>query len=175
MIFGSRVGFASNLFVAESSSFMSPAKPLKVGIAVARFNDLITSRLQEGARNLLQRRGVAADNIVIKEVPGAFELPLAAQWLLEQGGCQGVVALGAVIKGSTDHYEYVCSSATSGLMNVQLKTSCPVGFGVLTCDTLEQAFDRAGGKLGNKGAETAETVLEMIEWKAQWNSQGVQK
>jgi len=134
---------------------------LRIGLVTARFNDIVTSRLLEGARGLLVRRGVEASNIEVVEVPGAFELPLAAQWLLTHGKCDGVVALGAVIRGSTSHYDYVCSGVTSGLMNVQLAQGAPVGFGVLTCDTMEQAFDRAGGKLGNKGAECAETVLEM--------------
>jgi len=142
-----------------------PVSQVRVGLAVARFNDIVTSRLVEGARSLLLRRGIAPANIEVMEVPGAFELPLAAQWLIDLGRCEGVVALGAVIRGSTSHYDYVCSSATSGLSSVQLARSVPVGFGVLTCDTLEQAFDRAGGKLGNKGGETAETVLEMIALK----------
>lgn len=141
---------------------MSLEKNVRVGIVVARFNDLITSRLFEGAKALLQRRGLSPDNIVSLEVPGSFEVPLAAQWLIDHSKVQGVVALGAVIRGSTSHYDYVCSTSSSGLMNVQLTRGVPVGFGILTCDTLEQAFDRAGGKLGNKGAETAESVLEMI-------------
>ena len=137
----------------------------RIGIVVARFNEIVTNRLLEGAVNCLLRRGVQQDEIVVHEVPGSFELPLAAKWLVEEGLCLGVIALGAVVRGTTDHYDYVCSAVSSGLMQVQLKTSCPVGFGVLTCDTMEQAFDRAGGKLGNKGAECADTVLEMIELK----------
>lgn len=139
-----------------------PLAQVRIGLAVARFNDIVTSRLLEGARALLLRRGVSPASVEVMEVPGAFELPLAAQWLVDHAKCDGVVALGAVIRGSTDHYDYVCSAAASGVMNAQLSRGVPVGFGVLTCDTLEQAFDRAGGKLGNKGAETAETVLEMI-------------
>jgi 6,7-dimethyl-8-ribityllumazine synthase len=139
-----------------------PLAQVRVGLAVARFNDIVTSRLVEGARALLVRRGVSLTNVEVMEVPGAFELPLAAQWLVDHSKCDGVVALGAVIRGSTDHYDYVCSAAASGVMTAQLSRGVPVGFGVLTCDTLEQAFDRAGGKLGNKGAETADTVLEMI-------------
>jgi len=142
-----------------------PVSQVRVGLAVARFNDIVTSRLLEGARSLLLRRGISPANIEVMEVPGAFELPLAAQWLIDLGRCDGVVALGAVIRGTTSHYDYVCSSATSGLSSVQLARGVPIGFGVLTCDTLEQAFDRAGGKLGNKGGETAETVLEMIALK----------
>lgn len=141
---------------------MSQHANIKVGLVVARFNDLITSRLAEAARGLLLRRGVKPENIFVMDVPGAYETPLAAQWLIDHRKADGVVALGAVIRGSTSHYDYVCSTTSSGLMNVQLSRGVPVGFGVLTCDTLEQAFDRAGGKLGNKGAEAAETVLEMI-------------
>ena len=96
-------------------------------------------------------------------MPGAFEAPLAAQWLVDTHKVDGVVVLGAVVRGSTSHYDYVCSTASSGLMTVQLNRGLPIGFGILTCDTMEQALDRAGGKAGNKGAETAETVLEMIE------------
>lgn len=136
-------------------------KNLKFGIVVARFNDLITSRLHEGARKSLLKSGVQEQNLFEVEVPGSFEVPLAAQWLIDEKKVDGVVAIGAVIRGSTSHYDYVCSSASSGIMNVQLSRSVPVGFGILTCDTLEQALDRAGGKLGNKGAEVALAVLEM--------------
>ncbi len=135
---------------------------IKIGIVVARFNEVITSKLAQGAKNLLLRRGVKLENIVELEVPGSFELPFAAQLLIDTNKIQGVIALGAVIRGSTSHYDYVCSGTTSGLMTVQLSRSTPISFGVLTCDTMEQAIDRAGGKLGNKGAECAETLLEMI-------------
>ncbi|MBM3382000.1 MAG: 6,7-dimethyl-8-ribityllumazine synthase [Betaproteobacteria bacterium] len=147
-------------------------KPIKLGLVVCRFNELITRRLAEGAQALLKRRGIKLEQIVEVEVPGAYEAPLAAQWLAETHKVDGVVVLGAVIRGSTDHYQYVCSAAASGLMNVQLARSLPVGFGILTCDTMEQALDRAGGKAGNKGAETAETVLEMIEMKRGLNRAG---
>jgi 6,7-dimethyl-8-ribityllumazine synthase len=134
---------------------------MKIGIICAQFNEIITSKLLEGALKALKKQGISDSNIAIKMVPGAFELPLATQKLLE-AGCDGCIAIGAVIRGSTDHYNYVCSAATNGIMNVQLKTGKPVGFCVLTCDTLEQAFDRAGGKLGNKGAEAAHTLLEVL-------------
>lgn len=139
---------------------------VKIGIVVARFNEVITSRLALGARNLLLRRGVKAENIIEIEVPGSFETPLAAQLLITQKKVHGVIALGAVIKGATDHYNYVCSATSSGLMNVQLSCSTPVCFGILTCDTMEQAIDRAGGKHGNKGADVADAVLEMIMLKS---------
>ncbi|NBO38767.1 6,7-dimethyl-8-ribityllumazine synthase [bacterium] len=147
-------------------------KPLKIGLVVCRFNELVTRRLAEGAHALLKRRGIKLEQIVELEVPGAFESPLAAQWLVETHKVDGVVVLGAVVRGSTSHYDYVCSTASSGLMNVQLAKSVPVGFGILTCDTMEQALDRAGGKSGNKGAETAETVLEMIEMKSHLQQPG---
>jgi 6,7-dimethyl-8-ribityllumazine synthase len=142
-------------------------KPIKIGVVVCRFNDLVTHRLAEGAVALLKRRGVKNEQIIKVEVPGAFESPLAAQWLFDSQKVDGVVVLGAVIRGSTSHYDYVCSTASSGLMNLQMSRSAPVGFGILTCETLDQALDRAGGKVGNKGAETAETVLEMIETQRQ--------
>ena len=140
-------------------------KPVKIGLVVCRFNELVTRRLAEGAVNLLKRRGVKQEQIIEVEVAGAFESPLAAQWLIDSRKVDGVIVVGAVIRGSTSHYDYVCSSTESGLMSVQMSRSVPVGFGVLTCDTMEQALDRAGGKVGNKGSETAETVLEMIELK----------
>jgi len=138
-------------------------KPIKIGLVVCRFNELVTRRLAEGAQALLKRRGIKHEQIVEVEVPGAFESPLAAQWLVDTHKVDGVVVLGAVVRGATSHYDYVCSTASSGLMTVQLNRGLPIGFGILTCDTMEQALDRAGGKAGNKGAETAETVLEMIE------------
>jgi 6,7-dimethyl-8-ribityllumazine synthase len=140
-------------------------KPVKIGLVVCRFNELVTRRLAEGAVGLLKRRGVKQEQIIEVEVPGAFESPLAAQFLIDSRQVDGVIVVGAVIRGSTSHYDYVCSSTASGLMNVQCTRSVPVGFGVLTCETMEQALDRAGGKTGNKGAETAETILEMIELK----------
>ncbi|WP_186646495.1 6,7-dimethyl-8-ribityllumazine synthase [Fluviispira vulneris] len=141
---------------------MIKASEAKIGIVVARFNEVITSRLASGAKNILIRRGVKPENIIEIEVPGAFETPFAAQLLIDNKKVHGVVALGAVIRGSTDHYDYVCSSTSSGLMNVQLSRSVPVCFGILTCDTMEQAIDRAGGKLGNKGSDVADSLLEMI-------------
>jgi 6,7-dimethyl-8-ribityllumazine synthase len=138
-------------------------RQLKIGIATARFNSLVTERLEHAAVKELSRLGV--DNPTIREVPGSFELPLAAQWLITQAGVDGVICLGAVIKGQSQHFDYVCQAATSGCLQVQLATGRPVGFGILTCDTLEQALDRAGGKHGNKGAETAATVVEMLELK----------
>lgn len=145
---------------------MNHLSEIKIGLVVARFNEIVTSRLLAGAKNTLLRRGIKLENIIEVEVAGSFEIPLACQLLIDSKNVQGVVALGAVIRGTTDHYNYVCAGVTNGVMNVQLARSTPVGFGILTCDTLEQAFDRAGGKLGNKGSEVSDTVLEMIQLKS---------
>ncbi|MBX9703560.1 MAG: 6,7-dimethyl-8-ribityllumazine synthase [Silvanigrellaceae bacterium] len=147
------------------SNLKSEHQKLKIGIVVANFNELVTSRLAEGAKKQLLKRSVELSHIFVYEVPGSFELPLAAQFLIDHKNVDGVICLGAVIRGTTDHYDYVCSGTTSGIMNVQLTRSTPLGFGILTCDTMEQALDRAGGKLGNKGAEAADVVLDMIALK----------
>jgi 6,7-dimethyl-8-ribityllumazine synthase len=135
---------------------------MKIAIVCSQFNEIVTSKLLEGALNALRKSKIADSNIHVKKVPGAFELPLAAQKLLENG-FDACIAIGAVVKGSTDHYTYVCNAAANGLMNVQLKVGKPIGFCVLTCESLEQAFDRSGGKLGNKGAEAAHTLLEVLD------------
>jgi 6,7-dimethyl-8-ribityllumazine synthase len=133
----------------------------RVAIAASRFNRLVTDLLLAGASETLQRHGVAAGDIDVAWVPGAFELPLAAERLAATGRYAGVVAIGAVIRGATSHFEYVAGQAAAGLAAAARATGVPVAFGVLTCDTMEQALDRAGGKAGNKGAEAALTVLEM--------------
>lgn len=137
------------------------AKGLRVGIVTARFNSNVTYKLEEGARNELLKLGIAADAIAQVRVPGAFEVPLAAKALL-QNGYDGVVALGAVIRGETTHYDYVCAAVERGCTETQLELGKPVGFGILTTENEEQAFDRAGGKHGNKGAEAAQVTVEMI-------------
>ncbi|RYX86268.1 6,7-dimethyl-8-ribityllumazine synthase [bacterium] len=136
-------------------------KDLKIGIAVSRFNELITERLLEGALWAWKRHGGDEANIEIVRVPGAFELPLAAKALAETGRFSAVICLGCVIRGATTHYDYVCGQAAAGIQNVGLQTGLPVIFGVLTTDTLEQAFERAGSKAGNKGAEAMDVALEM--------------
>lgn len=133
---------------------------LRVGIAVARFNELVTERLLDGALTTLRERGVPDDGVLVSWVPGAFELPLAARALL-QSGCDAAVVLGAIVRGGTDHYDYVCSGVTDGVMRVQLDLGRPVGFGVLTCSEMEQAVSRAGGADGNKGSDAAMAALEM--------------
>lgn len=139
------------------------APELKIGIAVSRFNELVTERLLEGALWAHKRHGGDENQIEIARVPGAFELPLAAQAMAQSGRFAAILCLGAVIRGATTHYDYVCSAATSGIQNVGLQSGLPVVFGVLTTDTLEQAFERAGSKAGNKGAEAMEVALEMSD------------
>jgi 6,7-dimethyl-8-ribityllumazine synthase len=133
----------------------------RVAIVVSRFNRLVTEPLLAGAREALVRHGVAAADVDVAWVPGSFELPLAAQRLAQTGRYAGVVALGAVVRGATAHFEHVAAQAAAGLAAVARDTGVPVAFGVLTTDTMEQALDRAGGKAGNKGAEAALTILEM--------------
>lgn len=132
---------------------------IKVGVVTARFNNEITEKLEEGAISYLEScEGV---EIFAALVPGAVELPLACQAFLD-AGCDGVVALGAVIRGETSHYDYVCNSVTDGITRLMLDYKKPIGFGVLTTENEEQALDRAGGNQGNKGAEAAQVVMEMI-------------
>jgi 6,7-dimethyl-8-ribityllumazine synthase len=135
----------------------------RVGIVVGRFNDIITERLLSGARSCLLDHGVAEDGIEVAWAPGAWELPLAAQLLLEKKQCDAVVALGCVIRGDTPHFDFVAGAAATGLANLSARTGRPVTFGVLTTDTTEQALARAGGKAGNKGWEAAQAALEMLD------------
>jgi 6,7-dimethyl-8-ribityllumazine synthase len=138
-------------------------KGQRVGIVVGRFNELITERLLAGARACLLDHGVEAEAIDVAWVPGAWELPLAAQQLAERRNCDAVVALGCVIRGDTPHFDFVAGAAATGLASVQSSTGKPVAFGVLTTDTMEQALARAGGKAGNKGWEAAQAALEMLD------------
>ncbi|WDF83261.1 6,7-dimethyl-8-ribityllumazine synthase [Lacticaseibacillus pabuli] len=139
----------------------------RIGIAVAQFNEVVTDRLLAGAVSALQQYGVRDEDITVVRVPGAFELPRAAQELGQSGKVAGVIALGAVVRGATSHYDYVCSETARGIADVSLHGPVPVMFGVLTTDTLDQAINRAGGKAGNKGADCAAGVLQMMhmsEW-----------
>jgi 6,7-dimethyl-8-ribityllumazine synthase len=133
----------------------------RIGIVVAQFNDLVTQRLLAGAIGSLKQHGVAEEAITTWWVPGAFELPRAAKRLAESGTVDWIIALGAVIRGETSHYDYVCSETARGIAQVSMNGPVPVMFGVLTTDTLEQAINRAGGKGGNKGADCATAVLAM--------------
>jgi len=136
---------------------------MRIAVAASRFNDLVTDRLVAGARDALVRHGIEEASITLVWAPGAFELPLVAQRLVASGDHDAVVCVGAVVRGSTDHYEHVCTQAASGILRVGLDTGVPVVFGVLTTDTTEAALDRAGGKLGNKGFEAATTAIEMVD------------
>jgi 6,7-dimethyl-8-ribityllumazine synthase len=136
---------------------------LRIAIAVARFNDFITARLLAGALDGLQRHGVDESSITVARVPGAFELPLVCQRLAASGEYDAVIALGAVIRGATGHYDFVAGQCASGLQSAQLATGVPVIFGVLTTDTIEQAIERAGTKAGNKGFEAAATAIETAD------------
>lgn len=137
------------------------AQGLKVGIAAARFNEFIVSKLIGGAEDGLLRHGVAAEDIDLVWVPGAFELPFAAKKMAESGIYDAVICLGTVIRGSTSHYDLVCAEVSKGIANVGLSGSIPVIFGVLTTDTIEQAIERAGTKSGNKGFDAAVSAIEM--------------
>jgi 6,7-dimethyl-8-ribityllumazine synthase len=136
------------------------AGELKIGIVVARFNDFITERLLEGALDTLKRHGGDTESVEVARVPGAFELPIAAQAMAGSGRFDAVICLGCVIKGATDHYDYVCGQTASGIMSAGLNSSLPVIFGVLTTDTIEQAIERAGTKAGNKGTDAMLAAIE---------------
>ena len=133
----------------------------KFCIVIARFNEFIGSRLLSGALDELIRHGVKKENIDIIWVPGAFEIPLIAKKAAKTGKYNAIITLGAVIKGSTSHYDYVCAEVSKGVASVGLETEVPVIFGVLTCDNIEQAVERAGTKAGNKGADAAKSAIEM--------------
>lgn len=137
------------------------AAGLKVGIVVGRFNEFISSKLLGGALDALIRHGVAEDQVEVAWVPGAFEIPLIAQKMAETQKYDAVITLGAVIRGSTPHFDYVCSEVAKGVSATSLKTNIPVIFGVLTTDSIEQAIERAGTKAGNKGWEAGMTAIEM--------------
>ncbi|MBS6510021.1 MAG: 6,7-dimethyl-8-ribityllumazine synthase [Paraclostridium bifermentans] len=137
------------------------AKDIKIGIVVGRFNEFIVSKLLGGALDGLKRHGVDEDNIEVSWVPGAFEIPLVAKKMAQTKKYDAVICLGAVIKGSTPHFDYVCAEASKGISSVSLSEELPVIFGVLTTDTIEQAIERAGTKAGNKGYDAAVTAIEM--------------
>ncbi len=136
---------------------------MKIGIVASRFNDFIVSRLVSGAEDTLLRHGVAPEDITLAYVPGAFEIPLLAKRMAESGRYDAVLALGAVIRGSTTHYDYVCAEASKGIANVSLNSGVPVLFGVLTTENIEQAIERAGSKAGNKGSECALGAIELVD------------
>jgi len=145
------------------------AEHLKMGIVVARFNEFIGSKLLSGAIDGLLRHGVSEDDIEISWVPGAFEIPLAAQKMAMSKKYDAVICLGAVIKGSTSHYDYVCAEVSKGIASISMNTNVPVLFGVLTTDNIEQAIERAGTKAGNKGYDCALSAIEMANLLKQIN------
>jgi len=135
---------------------------LRVGIIVSRFNDLITERLLKGALDRLRRSNVPQESTDVCWVPGAFEVPKAAKHMATTGRYDGVIALAAVIRGATPHFEYISNEVIKGLARINLDVDIPIAFGVITSDTIDQAIERAGTKLGNKGAQAAETLIEMV-------------
>jgi 6,7-dimethyl-8-ribityllumazine synthase len=138
------------------------AKGLKVGLVVSRFNDFINERLLEGALDALTRNGAVERDLCVVKVPGAFEIPLAAQKMAKSGMYDAVICLGCVIRGATPHFEYISAEVAKGIAKVSLESSVPVSFGVITADNLEQAIERAGTKAGNKGWDAALSAIEMI-------------
>ena len=138
------------------------SKDIKVGIVVARFNEFITSKLLGGAMDGLLRHDVKESDIDVAWVPGAFEIPLIASKMAKSGKYDAVICLGAVIRGSTSHYDYVCSEVSKGIANVSLNSDIPVMFGVITTENIEQAIERAGTKAGNKGYDCALGAIEMV-------------
>ena len=144
--------FEGNLYAQNSDKFC---------IIVSRFNDFIGNKLLDGAIDTFKRLNVKEENIDVVYVPGAFEIPLSAKVVAQSKKYSAIVALGAIIKGSTSHYDYVCAELSKGIASVSMETKVPVLFGVLTCDTIEQAIERAGTKAGNKGAQCAQSAIEM--------------
>lgn len=147
--------------MAQVTEGVFDARGLKFAIVVARFNSFITDRLLAGALDALARTGGQTDDIDVVKVPGAWELPLIAKALAQKGRYDAIIALGAVIRGDTPHFDYVAGEATSGLARVATETGIPIAMGVLTTNTIEQAIDRAGAKSGNKGFDAAMTAIEM--------------
>lgn len=138
------------------------AQGMKVAIVASRFNEFIVSKLIAGAQDCLVRHGADDNDLTLVWVPGAFEIPLAAQKVARSGKYDAVVCVGAVIRGATPHFDYVCAEASKGIAHVSLETGVPVAFGILTTDNIEQAVERAGTKAGNKGVDAAMTAIEMV-------------
>ena len=144
------------------------AQGKKFGIIVSRFNSFIAERLLEGALDTLQRSGVNEDDVEVVRVPGAFEIPLLARKMADSRRYDGIICLGAVIRGATSHYDLVSNEAAKGIAQVGMDTGVPVIFGVITTDTIEQAIERAGSKAGNKGSESAQAAIEMVDLLARY-------
>ncbi|WP_027723160.1 6,7-dimethyl-8-ribityllumazine synthase [Maridesulfovibrio zosterae] len=137
-------------------------KDLKIALVAGRFNDFIVDKLIGGAVDYLVRHGCSKDNLTLIKVPGAFEIPVVTKKLATSGKYDGIVVLGTVIRGATPHFDYVCNECTKGVAQIILENNLPIGFGVLTCETIDQAIERAGSKAGNKGVEAASAMLETI-------------
>jgi 6,7-dimethyl-8-ribityllumazine synthase len=138
------------------------AKGLRFGIVVSRFNHFISDRLLEGAMDALKRNGAEEADCVVARVPGAFEIPLAAKKMAKSGRYDAVICLGSVIRGATPHFSYIATEVTKGIASLTLENEIPIAFGVLTTDTIEQAIERAGTKVGNKGFDAAISAIEMV-------------
>ncbi|HAM49915.1 MAG TPA: 6,7-dimethyl-8-ribityllumazine synthase [Nitrospiraceae bacterium] len=139
------------------------AKGLKFGIVVSRFNDFITSRLLDGAKDALLRHGADEKDITVAKVPGAFEIPIAAKKMASKGMYHAILCLGTVIRGATPHFDYVAAEVSKGIASASMETGIPIAFGIITSDTIEQAIERAGSKSGNKGWDAAMTAIEMAQ------------
>lgn len=139
------------------------ANGMKFGIVAARFNEFIVSKLIGGAEDALLRHGAKEDDITLAWVPGAFEIPTAAKQMAQSGKYDAIICLGAVIRGATSHYDYVCNEVSKGIAHVSLETGLPVMFGVVTTENIEQAVERAGTKAGNKGYDVAVSAIEMVD------------
>lgn len=142
---------------------MLDAKGFRFALVVSRFNELLTGRLLEGALDCLARHGARDEDIMVVKVPGSWELPLVAERLAVSGKIDAVIGLGVLIRGATPHFDYIASETAKGLAQVALSSGIPVSFGVLTCDSLEQALERSGSKAGNKGWQAAQAAIEMVQ------------
>ena len=136
---------------------------LRIGIVVSRFNEFVTKAMLDGALNELRRGGVSDAALTVVWIPGAYEIPLACQNMIQSESVDALVAIGCVIRGETTHYEHIAQSVTDGIQKVSLEHGIPIGFGVLTVENMAQAIERAGGKLGNKGRDAARSALEMVQ------------
>jgi 6,7-dimethyl-8-ribityllumazine synthase len=142
---------------------MLDAKGFRFALAVSRFNDMLTARLLDGALDCLARHGARDEDITVVKVPGSWELPLVAERLAVSGKVDAVIGLGVLIRGATPHFDYLAAETAKGLAQVALSSGIPVSFGVLTCDSLEQALERSGSKAGNKGWQAAQAAIEMVQ------------
>ena len=163
----------SSLVEIETIEGKADGSSKKFVLVAARWNELIVSRLIEGAQTTLQRQGVSPEDITLVKVPGSYEIPLAVEEIIRYRNPAGVIALGCLLKGETDHYELISSNVASALMSIGRQSGIPVGFGVICADTMDQAMARCGGKVGNYGSEAAAAVVEMSELKTRLSDSGI--